>query len=266
MEEIEKDLDNTFKLIIGKNNYREYDYIYLTSNEFLKQLNINLQGKDVLTVIGSSDQIFYAYNNKAKTVDCFDKNKLAIYFYYLRKWLILYEEKYYFSINILDDIKELLNEVKCDKEEEIAFNYWKKFISKNISDKELVFRSDINKKRNCIKDLKLVKEKLIECKTNPLFLDINEKINIEKKYDVIILSNILEYSNYGQKLKNIYDNMKRILKEQGIVVCSHIMENEFSESFISEKDFFKQDFNYIEFPYINYGGVKEPVGYAYIKK
>ena len=69
-----------------------YATIYFHSNERSKEIfsEINVKNKDVLTVLGSGDQAFYLYDNGAKSVDMFDKNKLAIYYYYLRTWVIVY--------------------------------------------------------------------------------------------------------------------------------------------------------------------------------
>ena len=74
-----------------------YGKIYFSSNEDLKTIfsNFDFKDKDVLTVAGSGDQAFYSYNDDAKKVDLFDKNKLTIYYYYLRKWIISYYDMFY---------------------------------------------------------------------------------------------------------------------------------------------------------------------------
>ena len=47
------------------------------------------------TVLASGDQAFYFYDNGAKKVDLFDINKLSIYYYYLRVWIIKYLGRFY---------------------------------------------------------------------------------------------------------------------------------------------------------------------------
>ena len=67
-----------------------YNKIYFNTNEDLASLfnNIDIENKDVLTVLGSGDQSFYCYENDANSVDIFDVNRLSIYYYYLRIWVI----------------------------------------------------------------------------------------------------------------------------------------------------------------------------------
>ena len=49
-----------------------------------------------------------------------------------------------------------------------------------------------------------------------------KNINIDKKYDVIITSNILEYCS-GDTTRIIRDKLDSLLNEDGIIVCSNIM-------------------------------------------
>lgn len=75
-------LNNTCKDLFQK--------IYATTNEDLLILfdKLNINGKDVLTVLSSSDYLYMSYLNKARNVDGFDINPLTERYYYLRKWLI----------------------------------------------------------------------------------------------------------------------------------------------------------------------------------
>ena len=98
MERFEMDVVNACKMIDGDDvDESYYNKIYMSSNESLGNLflNFDISGKDVLTVLGSSDQLFYSYLNGAKKVDCFDINVLARHYYYLRRWAIDYLGMYY---------------------------------------------------------------------------------------------------------------------------------------------------------------------------
>ena len=56
---------------------------------------VNVEGRDVLTVLGSGDQALYMYDRGAKSVYLFDKNNLTLYYYYLRVWTIEYLNEFY---------------------------------------------------------------------------------------------------------------------------------------------------------------------------
>ena len=81
----------------------EYGKIYYKCNEDLLNgcLDIDFAEKDVLSVVGSGDQILTARFLDAKRVDAFDKNRLTIYYFYLRLWSIKYENTLY--PDILED-------------------------------------------------------------------------------------------------------------------------------------------------------------------
>ena len=93
----------------------EYGKIFYKCNEDLVDYlgEIDFAGKEVFSVLASSDQVFTAQYKKAKKVDAFDKNRIALYYYYLRLWSIRYRDEFY--PRILDNnswLKSLLKEVK----------------------------------------------------------------------------------------------------------------------------------------------------------
>lgn len=281
MEKYEYDIVKTMELIEDRrkdeyanlytNMSEGYSKIYPRSNEDLKVLfkNFSVKDKNVLSVLASSDQVFASYYLGAKSVDTFDLNFLTEHYYYLRKWLIEYKLEYYpdwgkFKSGSLW-IRELLDSVECRSiEEEIAYKYWSLY-TKKIGDfnKKTIFRNeikqtfdlivdDINKMRDIIrsKDLKFVQE------------DISGHINKNKKYDVIILSNILEYCSFQmERLIRCRDNLFDILEDDGMIIATHLMDYTttpiesqiFGERFDSD-DFFNE-------PKDLYGR-----GYYYIKK
>lgn len=61
-------------------------------------------------MLGSGDQAFHFLNRDAKSVDVFDINRLSIYYYYLRIWLIKYMNEFYpndFNYDRIDSEKKL---------------------------------------------------------------------------------------------------------------------------------------------------------------
>ena len=255
-----------------KNNH--YDKIYFQSNESLNPLfqNFSVEGKDVLSVLASGDQMFYSYQEGAKSVDTFDINKLTYYYYYLRKWSILYFNQYYPPVNDLVHSHQFLYDVfkkseLFSLEDQDAFSFWKDYTSKTLGfQNEELFYLSSNGDSNEIKDLTKLKEIL---KKNPLsfqHIDISKEFPITKKYDVIILSNILEYLNFMDiDFHQLKSNLNELLNDDGIIICSHLMHR-----VGLEKNIFKDTFDYHEFPYYRKKSIiknlESPLGYSYTKK
>lgn len=108
-----------------------YGKVYFHSNERLRDIfnDVDVKDKDVLTVLASGDHVFYAYNNGARSVDCFDINKLTIHYYYLRKWVINYMNSFYPKELNMDYIRKLLRHVKANTpEEKASLRFWRAFI------------------------------------------------------------------------------------------------------------------------------------------
>ena len=72
-----------------------YGKVYYRTNEDLETIykDLDLHKKKVLSVLASSDQVFTANYLGAEQVDSFDKNRLTLYYYYLRKWSIKYRRE-----------------------------------------------------------------------------------------------------------------------------------------------------------------------------
>ena len=64
--------------------------IFSQTNENLDALfkNFDFKNKEVLSVLGSSDQMLASYYYGAKSVETFDRNLYAAYYTYFRKWLV----------------------------------------------------------------------------------------------------------------------------------------------------------------------------------
>lgn len=101
MESVNYDLSQVRSIIGGFHSKKDryHDLVFYNSNENLRKLfsGIDLKDKEILSVLASSDQLFYFYDNGTKLVDTFDKNKLTFYYFYLRKWFIQYKNKYYIT-------------------------------------------------------------------------------------------------------------------------------------------------------------------------
>lgn len=251
-----------------------YDKIYFQSNEYLNPLfqNFSVEGKDVFSVLASGDQMFLSYQEGAKSVDTFDINQLTYYYYYLRKWSILYFNEYYPPAKELFQSHQFLFDVfkksdLFDEEDQDALNFWKEYTSNTLGyQNEELFYFSTNAGSNEIRDLTRLKEIL---KKNPLSfqpIDISKEFSITKKYDVIILSNILEYLYFmDTDFNQLKSNLNSLLKDDGVIICSHFMHR-----VGLEKDQFRDTFDYHEFPYYRKKSIiknlDSPLGYSYTKK
>lgn len=181
---------------------------YLFSNENLKAYyeNLFLKDKSVLTVTGSGDQVLSAILYGAKSVDTFDLNKLAYYNLMLKKYAIVsldYDEfcKFYNLYDSYDRLKPYAKISQNIKEEQVRF-FWDNLFN---DDQDNFYYYSLGKGGTLellqkripymnIKNYKLLKDKLFDCKIVYKNLDIFElPFEFNEKYCFINLSNILQY-------------------------------------------------------------------------
>lgn len=239
-----------------------YSKVYFKSNENLLDLyrKVDFLDKDVFSVLASSDQVFTAYYNGACKVDSFDKNPLAVYYYYLRVWTVRYMNEVY-PLEVLqnnyDWLLKLLMKVKVNSsEEEDALKFWKKHLIYR-TDLEGLFYEDIRKNKTPFKTVNSIGS-VVDFKTSFKVIDLFDKVNINSKYDVILLSNIIEWSrNDEYKMTMVSDNLDKILKKDGIILCSELLNRD-DLTVQKERRIFDSNFDYYD-----YG---RGVGYIYKKR
>lgn len=265
INKIEYDIKKTKEVIDGKVHNKNYKRVYFSSNENLPMLyeNFDFKDKDVLTVLGSSDQLFHAYNSGAKHVDVFDKNTLAIYYLYLRIWVIEHYNKYYPNIKMnANYIKDLIEKVNPEtKREYDKLQYWKRFVEEfPFYFSPLMFNTDKKGyKDNYLKDLSVLKERLSKRNFSFYNFDIQLDINLDKKYDLIIVSNISDYVSYMERYMN---NLYNLLVDNGKILATNVCScnpTKYEEFFFSEK------FDIEKLPKTYHHSYEYP-GYVYTKK
>lgn len=260
------------------NNVKSTRYtgkIYRNTNEILSSIlrPEQIKDKDVLSVMASSDQVFSAYYLGAKSVDTFDANLLAYYYFFLKKWNLLSNGTHYIPAdNKL--LEKCLSEHDQTIEEKRAYIFWKEIL-KYIKDNSLYYSELFYKGsiwwnvpyQNDIEEMKTIISKVSPSYSR---FNIYEPVSLPKQYDVIILSNILEYLYeededliYYEKLNTVVRNLLSLLKPEGIVISSNILDYEYANNFIFEKYF-----EYKEGPKgFNLRFNKEvPLSYTYKKK
>lgn len=271
MSTIDEDILYTEKIMAAhlfENQMGDEDRIYYSSNENINKIieKIDINNKNVLSVLGSGDQAFHLYNKGASVVDVFDNNKLTIYYYYLRRWIIIYINSFYPDLNkfSIEYIKDILLKVKPNTlEEKDALNYWNKFVSKftNSSLKSIFhFPANCDLKRNTINDIEELKNKITNDNFSFYCEDFSWNINIDKSYDLIYISNIPEwiYHFQGNIHMEIFKyNLMRLLNDNGVVLGTNITLYEPSYSM---RKIFRDDF-YLR--YIIDGN--RTIGYQYSK-
>ena len=276
-------------------------YPYTNENLDKLYSNFDLYGKDVLTVAASGDQALYAYNQGARNVDLFDINCLTKYYYYLRIWLIKYFDIFYldeFNINdkenyiksisnIYEIIKEeydfgdssfrlqstldlLLNFVRPSNIEEAkALKYWMLIsnlcLATNRSFDSFAnnyyFMDDGDRKIR-VNDLSRIRFMLKRNSFNFYNVDLKGNFNIDKRYDVVIASNIHETVR-DNDIYAFRDNLYNLLNDGGIAVLSNINKNLKS----SRERFLSELFCIEELPsYNNYKGKTLSIGTILRKK
>ena len=240
-EKLKEDLTYANSILDGecRDNFRK---IYTSTNESLLALfkKIDLSNKNVLTVLSSSDYLYMSYLFGAKNVDTFDINPLTYRFYHLRKWLIKNQVLDIGLSSYAETLKIIENTTSCSSlDEKESLLFWREIIEK-IGEYEFftnqLFTTVFNPFCYYYED-KTDALSLILDSTNPSFykFDISESINIniKDKYDVIFLSNILDYVRSSKKLPVVMENLSSLMNDNGSVICSHIPRYE-NEDFVRE--------------------------------
>lgn len=264
MKKIDYDILKTNDVLDGKtvDNYRE---IFFSSNENLPKIydNLDFKGKNVLSVLGSGDQMFHAYNRGAKHIDVFDKNVLTIYYLYLRIWIMEYYGDYYPNRKMDSKyIKDLIEIVKPSTEKDYYYlEYWKKFVDKYpFFFSHLLFIFDkFGYRDNKLQDIDLIKKRISEREFDFYNFDIQKDIDLKKKYDLIIVSNIVDYVAY---IGNYRENLYNLLNDGGKILSTNVCTCNPTDY---EKLFFSQKFDFRKLPK-TYESVYDYPGYVYTKK
>lgn len=223
-----------------KDNY--FDNIYPFTNENISAYykNIDFENKKVLTVVGSGDHILNAFLDGAKSVDAFDINPLAKHYTELKiaaiktfdlkdYILFFYPSKTYQYMNI-NKIFSLRDSLKV---EEVVFWSYCYVILNSLNN---LFNYDIPKLKDVIKaneylhnETNYYKLRKILKEKTPKYYDANifdlDKLN--KKYDIILLSNIAAYLDLFYKddytyLKKLRDVLNNIKNEDSVVLLSYL--------------------------------------------
>lgn len=247
--------------------------MYKETNENLTKIfrRYDFKDKDVLSVLSSSDQMMSSYYLGASNVDTFDRNFTPYLFFYLKKWCMEYTGKSYLSASN----SELMECLDLHKDNELETNiaaFWRRVLVRTdgpLAESELFFKnfSDFYGVPY-EKDIETLNGIIRDKDPNFQFTDIFSETDFSKQYDIVVLSNILEYPHaYDEDEKTTYkrtmDNLLRALKDDGIVICSSLI---FERAI--EKEIFSDSFDFHEgaYSYDLHRYRDKPISYSYTKK
>lgn len=237
-----------------------YDKIFYQTNEDLMDayLDVDFRDKEVLSVLASGDHVLTADFLDAKKTDAFDRNKLTIYYYYLRIWTIEYCDELYPQVLEGNEwLKELLKKVHPRNEQErFAFNFFRQHVNVN-TDMNKMFYDILMQPEGCTLFRKA--SELTDC-LNPelVFYPMNlfEDNHLDSTYDIVLMSNILDWArNDDSKMQIAEENLRKLVRPNGHVICSRLVYKDQKEM-EKERRIFEKDFDFEE----------KSSGYIYIKK
>lgn len=241
-----------------------YDKVYYQINEDINDvlLGEDFTDKDVLSVLASADQYFMFKALDAKNVDAFDFNRLTMYYYFLRKWSIKYNNDVYPDI-IYDDsyVENLLEKVEVSSDlEKKALDFFKRHVSNGSNFSKLFYDVDAQPYGNTLFQNVRQLKKIVDSDFTFYNMDLfrNNRDLITKKYDYLYISNILDWAREdSSKITIAKDNLLSLLKDNGKVICSRLV-NRSKSGVLSEREIFDENFQLHEF--------SDGKNYMYIKK
>lgn len=223
MRNIDLDVESSLDLI----NYPFLDEstdcfkMYFNTNEKLDKVFsiVDMKDKNVLTVQASSDQLFKCMEHGAKEIDTFDINYLSKYYFYLKKYYLLeYSDMPHYGDSKLMFLELLKKFNKEDIDELEAFLYWKKLFE-YISIEEF-YRMFYIYPYYLDYDIDKIKERLENFKLNFNLINMfDNNYYTDKKYDIVIMSNIMESTGV---LSKSHKQLERLVVPEGEVLCSNL--------------------------------------------
>lgn len=228
------------------NCFHRYSAVYRQTNEPIRSYlaDIDLQNKDALSVAGSGDFLLSLINKGARNIETFDIS-LFTKFYQEMKFSALkalnYEEfiRFFYGDNCFDDhtyglISNYFSD-ECLEFWDSLFDFYDAF---DIINSSLFMQQNISENRAIRNNSYLASEEEYELtkksakKTNFCFhnLDIlKSPVTIQRKFDIILVSNIYDYSlkvwnSFDEFVNELRSKFKPMLKENGTIISTSFVQ------------------------------------------
>lgn len=252
MRALQKDLKLAKEILEDGDDFYDFlgpDRLYLRSNEplafILSQLDVS--GQDVLSVLGSSDQVFSFYYEGANSVDAFDIHPLTEHYYYLRKWGLEHRGSSFVQGYSNRDLYTLLQEVAPQFENEANSKvFWIHLLREypGLMRSNLFFPSMdagiVPYERDEVQLLSKISREALTFFSQ----DFSKPFSTDRQYDIVFLSNIFDYVRGDKsRLEICRDNLDCLLKSGGIAVLTHFTDSSMVRR--NEMDVFSSSFDYI---------------------
>lgn len=223
-----------------KSDFHKYSAIYRQTNEPISSYlnNLNLKGKDALTVTGSGDFLLSLINKDINYVATFDISIFTKFYQNLKFTALLnlnYEDflnffygNKIFDCNIYDHLRFFLVE-ETRQFWDSLFDFYE---PSEIIDSPLFMQQMAFPETAIINNTYLqnksqyseTQEKARNIKFDFYNLDILKlPISLKRKFDIILISNIRDYSHeMGESLEDfvqyLQNNFGKLLKENGLII------------------------------------------------
>ena len=255
-----EDIERAINIIERGDSYNDnglvFSQAYFVTNEDIDKYisKLNIKDKNVLTVAGSGDHIFYSALYGAKSIDAFDMNKMTYYIYELRKAAIIglsieeYLNYYPTNISSIDNFKnffdiKLYNKFRnnLSKEAQYFWDYIYDYYYLYTNGKFGITISYLcvypyiqTYNDSCFyskEKYELLKEKLCDINVNYYHSNTDLPQVIKKRkgyYDSVILSNIFDWLSEDDNILAqdfFYDNIDCLLKDNSISMVYYDIYN-----------------------------------------
>lgn len=275
-----KDIDLDIQLALNvplQNRFCEYGPVFSNACENLEEVEkrLNYKNKDILLPLSSGDQCLFALYKDSKSITTYDINKLTKYYVSLKisafKTFTTLNDFLKFLItddyNLFNTKKEIISKL-FDNLDKNSLYFWKNYLEKatdsNLNNlvKNKTFRLNKDYIQTGIPfykndtEYKKLRNKLINLKES--FKFINSDLfyissQLDKKYDIIDLSNIISTDIYDNYYDNLYDNLEdnwiyviknellNHLNNNGSIIIDYIYNDDLNnkQTFINSKNIIK---------------------------
>lgn len=225
-------------------NFESTSFIYKTTNEWIYEYqSYFLNNEKILLPISSGEQILTAISFGKKTIDIYDLNRFALFYFHLKVAAIkaLKEvENYLFFFyqdscptfdTIYDDFyTEIRNYLEKEDQEfwDFLFQFydWSYLSNSLLFSQEPVYLQKVMKNNPYLEkdSYQTLRKELSSVTINSYLGDISDlAISIKEKYDLVYLSNICFYKTKGEYF-TLLENLP--LEENGVALTYVYREEE----------------------------------------